>query len=207
MVDININILQLPIEEAKLELAKLEDCGYLHVILVYPVLQNGEYDFPEMINKFNQLKAEAKNINLMLGNLIHYHSSMIHRLQEKQILTLNNSPYILLELPSDEKPKLLKAAIEFLKDYKIIIVQPHKWKYYNYKELVELREMGVKFLICYSDTESHKVRKLLKKQMIDFMVAGLSKDMEISKKADKLIDQEYSQRLVSGSFQEIIQKY
>ena len=207
MVDININILQLPIEEAKLELAKLEDCGYLHVILVYPVLQNGEYDFPEMINKFNQLKAEAKNINLMLGNLIHYHSSMIHRLQEKQILTLNNSPYILLELPSDEKPKLLKAAIEFLKDYKIIIVQPHKWKYYNYKELVELREMGVKFLICYSDTESHKVRKLLKKQMIDFMVAGLSNDMEISKKADKLIDQEYSQRLVSGSFQEIIQKY
>lgn len=206
MVDINVRILQLPIEEAKVELLKLEDRGYLHVILVYPVLENGEYDYPLIIEKFNELKKDARNINLMLGSLINYHSSMIHRLQAKQILTLNNTNYILLQLPLSGKPQLLKHAIEFLKDYKIIISQPHLCNYLNYKELLELKEMGVLYLISYDDTKIRLARKLLKKKMVDFIVHGLGNGFEVHKKAEKLIDEEYSQRIVFENFNQIIHK-
>lgn len=206
MVDINVKILQLPVNEGKMELAKLEDRGYLHVVLVYPVLEHDEYNFPEIVEKFNELKRETKNINLMLGNLIHYHNSMIHRLHHQQILTLNNSKYILLSIPYEEKPKLLTQAITALNDYKIILSQPHNCSYFHYKELVELKEMGVQYLISYDDTKNRIVRKLLKKKMIDYIVYGLGNGFEMHKKAEKLIDEEYSQNIVSRNFNQIIHK-
>jgi len=206
MVDINIEILQLPFEEAKSELLELEDRGFIHVILVYPVLENGEYEFPEMIEKFQRLKGEVKNINLMLGNLIHYHSSMAHRLKQKHILTLNDTEYILLELPLDSKPQLLEEAIEYLSDYKVIIYKPHKCKYFNYKALVELKKLGARYLVSYEDTANRLVRKLLKKEMIDFIVAGVCDKVHIDKRILKKMSDKYSQEIVEANFKEIVYK-
>lgn len=206
MVDINVRILQLPIEEARVELAKLEDLGYVNIILVYPVLENGEYDFPEIKEKFNILKAETKNSNLMFGNMVHYHSSILHRLKLKQISTLNDSEYLLLKLPIDEKPRLLNHIVSILSDYKLILYRPHECTYYNLKELVALKEQGVLFLITYEDTKNKIVRKLLKKKLIDFIVDGVSSNLEIAKKAKRYLDDDYSQKVVSENFHEINQK-
>lgn len=206
MVDINSTILQLSIDEAKIELANLEDRGYSHVILVYPVLKNGEYDFPEIIEKFNILKEEVKTIDIMLGSLIYYHSSIIHRLQKQQILTLNNSNHILITLPCDEKPRLFRQAINELSEYQIILAQPHLCKYFHYKELVEIKAIGVKFLITYDDIKYHIVRRLLKKQMIDFIASGSGNYTEVHKRFQKLISEEYSQRIVRVNYNQIIHK-
>lgn len=203
MVDINNQLLQLSFEEAQEEIAKLIGLGYTDLILTFPVLENGDYDIEDMISKFNMFKLNFKGINLYLGNEIQYHYSMIHRLKKNDVLTLNQSKYILIKLPMDKKPDQFKQLIKALNDYKIIISCIDQYKYFSLRDLVELKKSGILYLVNMKNIHKRKAKKLLKKKLIDFLVT-YDDINDYSNYLKKRIDKNYYRVLNYNNYEAII---
>ena len=169
MITINNQLLQLPIEEVEEEIAKLIGLGYTHLILTFPALIDGEYEIEDMVTKFNMFKLNFKGINLHLGSELNYHYSIIHRLKKRDVLTLDQSEYILLRLPKEEKPEQFKQLIMALSSYRIILSCVEDYKYFSIDELEEMKDMGILYLSNIKNIGKKKVKKLLKRKLIDYL--------------------------------------
>ncbi len=202
MFDINNQILQLGTEEAHDEINRLVDLGYTDVILTYPVLEDGNYEIDEIIAKFNMYKVSFKNINLYLGNEVNYHYSIIHRINNKDVLTLNQSNYVLIKLPNDHKPELLSIMFKSLSNYNIIISNIDQYKYFNFKDLKELKKNNIKFLVKIGSI-SKRGRKLLKHEMIDYLVT-YDNIKVLSKNLKKKLSISYYKKINIDNYKDII---
>ena len=202
MVDINNQLLRLNLEDAQEEIAKLIGLGYTDVILTFPILEDGNYEIDDMISKYNVFKLNFKGINLYLGNEINYHYSLIHRLKSNDCLTLNQTNYVLIKLP-DENPHQLRQLINALPDYKIIISCVDQYKYFSYHDLVDLKKLGVLYLVNIKNVHKGKAKKLLKKKLIDFLVTYDDINF-LDNKILKKIDHNYHQNLKYYNYEEII---
>jgi len=203
MVDINNKILTLDFREAIEKINVLKAKGYSDLILTIPILENGEYEQKEEIEKFNLLKAKIKDINLYLGNEINYHYTLIHRLKKGDLFTLNNSEYVLIKLPEKEKPKELRQLILGLSDYKIIISSISNNKYYTFNDLKAIKNLGFLYLEKLADIDNRKVKKMLKRKMVDYLVINDEVDFKISKRYHK-IDDGYLEKLNHDNFINIL---
>lgn len=203
MVDLNNQLLKLSFEEAQEEIAHLISMGYTDLILTFPILEDGNYEIEEMISKFNMFKLNFKGINLYLGNEIHYHYSLIHRLKKNDILSLNQSKYILLKLPMDKKPDQFKQLINALHDYKIIISCVEQYKYFKLRDLVELKKLDILYLVNIKNIRKHKVKQLLKKQLVDYLVTYDDINDHIYN-LKKMINQNYYRNLTKDNYDAII---
>lgn len=204
MVDINNQLLKLPINEAQEEIAKLIGLGYTDLILTFPILVNGEYDIEEMVSKFNMYKVNFKAINLYLGNEVYYHYSLIHRLKKHDILTLNGSEYILLKLPKEKKPEQFRQLIEALEQYKVIISCADEYKYLTYKDLVDLKKMNVLFLVDIKNIKKRKTKKLIKNHLVDYLVTYDNINHVLDKNFYNFIDKDYYHKITKDNYSKII---
>ncbi|MFA7367157.1 MAG: CpsB/CapC family capsule biosynthesis tyrosine phosphatase [Bacilli bacterium] len=202
MFDINNQILQLRTEEAHDELRRLVDLGYTDVILTYPVLEDGTYEIDDIIAKFNMYKVSFKDLNLYLGNEVHYHYSIIHRLKNKDVLTLNQSNYVIIKLPLDKKPALLNSMFKALSDYVIILSNVDEYKYFNFKDYIELKKQGIKFLVKIGNLRRRGI-KLLKHEMIDFLVT-YDNIKTINSKLKKKINIGYYKKINIDNYKDIV---
>lgn len=203
MVDINNQILKLTFEEAQEEIAKLIGLGYTDLILTFPILEDGNYDTEDMISKFTVFRANFKGINLYLGNEIQYHYSLIHRLKNHDILTLNQSNYILLKLPPKESPFQLSQLIKTLSDYKIIISCIDEYKYFSFHDLEELKKLGVYYMVKMKNVLKGKGKKLLEKQLIDFLVT-YDDITVVDNQLKKKVNHKYYLELKDNNYKDII---
>lgn len=202
MVDINNQLLKLDFDEAKDEIAKLIGYGYTDLILTFPILKDGDYDIDDMISKFNIFKLNFKEINLYLGNEVNYHYSIIHRLKNNDILTLNKSKYLLLKLP-EQNPPQLKQLIKALDDYKIIISCVDEYKYFSIHDLIKLKDLGVLYLTNIKNVRKRKVKQLLKNNLIDFLVTYDDINY-LNNKTRKKLDHNYHRQLMYNNYDDII---
>ncbi|MDY0064412.1 MAG: CpsB/CapC family capsule biosynthesis tyrosine phosphatase [Bacilli bacterium] len=170
MIGINNQILQLNFEEAQEEVAKLIALGYTDIILTLPTLINGEHDIEHLLSRFNRYRLGIKGIRYYIGNEIHYHYSMIHRLSQKEIISINNSKYLLLRLPKDKLPHQFLDAVEFLKDYTIILSSIEEYKYFSIHDLEELQKKGIQLMANLTNIKKGRLQTLLRKQLIDYLV-------------------------------------
>jgi len=78
--------------------------GVKNIILTPHALRTGMPKFTKEDHRrhFSEFQTEARkhfDVNLYLGQEIAYHPQIIKYLQDNKLLTLNDSSYILLELP------------------------------------------------------------------------------------------------------------
>ena len=91
------------------------------------------------VNRFNvALKANNIDIEVLLGNEIYYTDEIIEQLQDLNFYTLNNSRYILIELPPTNFPKDLCNIVYELKEKNYIPVFAHVERYREVQENPEL---------------------------------------------------------------------
>lgn len=202
MVDINKHILTLSTEEAIEIINIFIDRGYTDLILTIPILEDGNLHQQEALEKFYILKKQINGINLYLGNEVSYHFKLIHHLKNNNILTLNNSNYLLLKLPNDEEPLQLNALFDVLKGFNIIISCVDTYKYYSYKDLVEMKNKGALFLIEMKNMYKGKGKKLLKKHLVDFIASYDEVSTPISK--PRYLEKEYFEEITNSNFQKIL---
>ncbi len=142
------------------------------------------YNKDYVVNKFKEFNDYFKNmnINFVLGAEIYLNPDIL----DKDLITMGNSNYIMVELSFDNKQPFLYSVIDSLinKGYSIILAHVERYGYfYKYKkslfkervelseDFLELRKRGVLFQVNWSEIESNsKKYKLLKEnEMIDFI--------------------------------------
>lgn len=166
-------------------LKEAEKAGFTDIISTSHYLED-HYE----LNKINRqawitalnegLKKENININLYTGAEIFVSENMCDNIRNNVIGTLNNSRYVLFELPMNTKTVYLNELIFDLisMDLVPIIAHPERYSYVQKDPniLIDYIETGVLFqsnyasIIGYYGNETKKtVKKLLENNMIHFL--------------------------------------
>ena len=174
------------VEESIELLKKMKEIGFDNVILTPHYIQGSEYNCEnkEKKVKFKKIKSglekQGIDINIYLGNEIFINDSIYELIKNNIIHTLNNTRYVLVELPFHNQIMNLEDIIYELKIKGLIpiIAHPERYSYFqkNYKEVDRLKEEGFLFqgnyasILGYYGKESQKLLKyMLKKQYIDYL--------------------------------------
>lgn len=192
-------------EESLSILEKMAKCGVTDIILTPHYIEGSSFNANNKTkNKyFKELKVLLKNqkinINLYLGNEIFITSKIQKLIKSKDIMPLNKSKYILVELPLTEEYKSSKKIIFELidKGYKVILAHPERYKYFykNMNEIDSYIDMGVLLqgnIDSISGKHGFKVKrmfkKLLKKNYYSFLDSDIHHaDSSFFKNYDKNI--------------------
>lgn len=211
-------------DEAIQLLKKYEELGFTEIILTPHYMENTEYEATiETKNKLiNELQKET-NIKLYIGNEVYFSDKTLELFNKNKISTLNNSKYMLIELPLSNKLKDLEEMIYDLTVSKIvpIIAHPERYSYVqeNINYLDNLKELGVLFQINYGSLIGKygkkcqkTAKKLLKKNYISFVGSDIHRidrtiDIEESiKKLKKIVKkQEIVDDLTINNIKKVIE--
>lgn len=83
--------------------------------------------------KFEKIKEELKkqniDVELFLGNEVFVNRNIVENIEEKNISTINNSSYVLVELPRHTEVKHIGDILENITDsgYSVIIAHPERY--------------------------------------------------------------------------------
>lgn len=231
MTDIHSHILSGVDDGAKtledsIELLKrLSEIGFNNVILTPHYINGSEYDCnnAEKRNKLKLIKEELINqninINIYLGNEVFINDNIYELMKSGTIHTLNNTEYVLIELPFHNQIVNLEDIIYELKikGLKPIIAHPERYTYFqkNYKEIDRLKEEGFLFqgnyasILGHYGKDSQKLLKyMLKKQFIDYLGTDIHRSSKtyvidnfekIEKKIIKITKKEYYETIKENS--------
>lgn len=170
----------------------LYEKGVTDIILTPHYIKGTKYNTnnKEKFNLFTNLKNNYKKINLYLGNEVYIDEDIINLLKKGEIATLNNSKYLLIELPMNSEIKNLDDIIyELMKNGIVpIITHPERYLYVqkDIKYIDKLIDSGVLFQGNYESLfgrygkKSEKtLKKLLKKNYISFLGSDIHRENHI----------------------------
>lgn len=180
------------IEESIETIKNMKKIGFNTIVLTPHYIEDSSFKANNnlKLQRLEILKEELlKNnidVNLFLGNEIFINESINELIINKEIRSINNTRYILIELPFNNQILNLDDYLYELKlkGYKIIIAHPERYTYFkdNYEEARKLYNSGVLFQVNYGSiigqygSSSLKlVKKLLKDDMVDFISTDIHK--------------------------------
>lgn len=145
------------------------------------------------------LECSNISINLYLGNVVDLSDSMVSL--EEEILTINNSRYLLVRLDTKEMAENIIGQIEKIRKKNIVpvIVCPDEWGIYykNYDFLFKLRTLGCLFqgsikglYIKYGYKNKKMLKFMLQRGMIDFMAS------DVCNRKDRVYQRNYIKKLL-----------
>ena len=179
-------------------LSDLREIGYTDIILTPHYIQNTKYTSSKKnnINLLNELKStiDEKNIdiNLYLGNEIFINYDILDLLKEGEIASLNDSKYLLIELPlSGEFSGYIEVFLELINyGYKIILAHPERYLSFqnDHNKILELEEIGVYFqcnIESITGGYGRNAKKMIKKLLQQGKVKFLATDIHHAKNSYK----------------------
>ena len=208
------------IEESITILNDMYKCGYENVIITPHYISNSNYASRKDNNllMLEELKEELirKNIpiNVYLGNEIYMDYDILDLLKEGMVSSLNDSHYLLIELPmSGEFTGYMDVFHELMHyKYKVILAHPERYHAFqkDFDKLYELRKQGILFqsnldsiIGGYGNNAKKMMKRLLKEHLITFLATDIhhrkhdySKWEKARKKALKYLSEEEYNKLV-----------
>ncbi len=159
------------------------------IVLTPRYIRGSKYAFNNAEKKkiFNRLKRELNRqnikVNIYLGNEVYIDEQIPHLLKSNEIMTINNSKYLLIKLPNNSKVYNIKAIINSIRKEGIIPIIAHPeraFSYYkDYEFFKDLLDQGVLFQIDVASIfgENGKEARLmakyfLKKNMAHFIATN-----------------------------------
>lgn len=193
------------IEESIETLRRAEKEGVTEIVLTPHYIENTRYNCnnKNKLELFKKLKKEMSkkdiNIKLYLGNENYMSMNFIELLENNEIMTINNSRYLLLEFPLSQPYKNSKDCLYELvtKGYVPILAHPERYRDFqkNPSLVEEYTRMGVllqgnykSLLGKYGSKAKKTLRILLKKDLITFLGSDMhhTDDYEIEKALKKV---------------------
>lgn len=229
MVDIHNHLLygiddgSKSIEESIDVLRDLEQYGYTDIILTPHYITESRYSNPRSDNleRLKVLKEEVKKnnikIKLHLGNEIFMDDNIYDLLREDIISSLNDTNYLLIELPLSGEYSGYIEVFEYLmgKGYNIILAHPERYIAFqeDFNKVYELEKIGIYFqsnldslVGRYGPAAEDMIIRLLKENLISFLATDIHKkkhDYNIwniaKKKALKYVTEDVFNTLVNDN--------
>lgn len=214
--------------ENSIEILKIaEKAGFNEIILTPHYMPNYyEVSKNDIKNKIETIREECKkekiNVTLYQANEIYITSNMVELLQNQIATTINDSKYVLFELPINEEPaNLLEVIYSLLENKKVpIIAHPERYSYIQEEpnKLLELIENGILFQTNYGSIagqfgkDAEKTAKeLLQNNFIHFLGSDVhrtgyiySQIKEIENKLRKILPQEKIKELTQINPKKVI---
>ncbi len=135
----------------------------------------------DLLKRFNEFKLLVKDlpINLYLGQEIYFDGDALNLLTAGELLTLNDSKYVLLEFNYFEKADIVEAVyVAKVRGFIPIVAHVERYEYLDFEDVFEIKSLGG--LIQINATSLVKkenkayfkrVKKLLKYDLVDFIAS------------------------------------
>lgn len=187
------------IEQSEKIVKEAQDAGFTKIIATSHYIEKYyEYNEEERIKLIEQVRKQSCDVDIVLGNEIFFTEDMIKLIKEKKASTINNSRYILFELPMNSKPMNAKEVVYRLieEGYIPIIAHPERYTYVqeNIEYVRELFEMGTLFqsnygsiIGMYGKKAEKTIKRLLKEKLIQFLGSDVHYENQIYPKIPKAI--------------------
>lgn len=192
------------IEESIEIINYLYSVGITDIVLTSHYVCDTVYNYNQLVRVklLNNLKEKLNNdkIHLYLGNEVYLNDKIIDLLESHEISTINDTKYMLVELPLAGYLNNFQSILCDLNSYGIIPIIAHPERYQfiqkNKKRIRELLEFNC-LLQCNIDSLTGKYGKrakrimkwLLKKDLVQFVATDthyVSSDKELKKAYNKL---------------------
>ena len=215
--------------EESIEIIKQHiEMGFTDIVVTPHYIKNSKYktNNEEKGRILKELKNKTKdlNINLYLGNEVFINENLEQLLKEKEISSINNSKYLLIELPMAEMPKNVNNIIYELKIKGIIpiIAHPERYSFVQkdpsiVKSWIEdgaiLQSNYGSIVGVYGNNAKKAIKKLLKANVISILATDIHfpnnkiyQNMDKSKKRiAKIIGEEKLKDLMINNPKKIIE--
>lgn len=147
---------------------------------------------------YENLQAKNIDINLYLGNEIYLSENIIKLLEEGKASTINDTSYVLFEMPLNAEPMNLYDVIYEMMQYKLVPILAHPERYsFVQKEpelIYDLIEKGVlmqanfgSILGIYGEKAQMIVRKFFESNMIHFLGTDVHRQNSIYPKVPEAL--------------------
>lgn len=211
-------------------LKKASENGITDIVLTPHYILGSAYNSAkkkneELLNDLKEtLRKENIPLNLYLGNEIYIDDSLVKKLKEGVFSSLNDTKYVLFELPMNNEYKALKQILFDLQSNGYIPVIAHPERYYflkeNPKRIEELIEAGALFqsnigsLFSRYGKEAKKTLELfLKHHMITFLSSDIHHETDtfyediprLKKILRNIISEEYMEELLTTNGKKLLQ--
>lgn len=146
------------------------------------------------------LKKEKINFELYCGNEIQIDENSLDDIKEKKALRLNNSMYVLSELPFTSKPSYVNSMIYEFQLEGLIPIIAHPERYFYFQKdidlLVDIIEKGALLQINLSSlsnsTTYETAKELLERNMVHFVSTdahrNIQRSPDVKKELELLLD-------------------
>ena len=186
-------------EETISLLEEAEKAGFTKIVSTSHYMeQYYETNEEQRLELINKVKEQSQGIDLFLGSEIYVTEELIKLLHNKKASTINNTKYVLFELPLNAKEIGAKEIIYKLieNDYIPIIAHPERYSYVqkdiNY--IKELTQMGAllqanygSIIGMYGNKAKKTVKKLLKNDEIQFLGSDVHRPGQVYDKMPKIM--------------------
>lgn len=206
----------------------MKNYGYNDIIITPHYISNSNYSSAKTNNQriLDEIKSELKtkniSVNLYLGNEIYIDYDILDLLKDNLISTLNDSHYLLIELPMSG---IFEGYIDVFKElmgygYKIILAHPERYHAFqdDFNKIYELNNIGILFqcnldsiIGGYGKGAQKMMKKLLKDDLISFLASDIhhikhdyTKWDKVRKKVLKYISNDKYEKLVDINPKKVI---
>lgn len=204
-----------------------EKAGFTDIILTSHYLTDYYESKPEELcfwkDKLQEI-LESKNQKLKLhsGMEIYISEKLDELLKERELLTLADSKYILIELPMQTNIAYLDHIIYLLESIGMKLIIAHPERYKNVQKNPSLVEEYIEkgcliqcnygsILGYYGKEPKSTIKHLLKKNLVHFMATDCHKNCEIYssiqkaiKKIEKILGKEKTYEITTSNAQKIL---
>ena len=209
MIDIHSHILPniddgaRSIEETFNLIKEAQKAGFVAIISTSHYMENYyETDVPEREVWVKAIceNLQTKNIetNLYLGNEIYFSDNIIELLEQRKASTINDTSYVLFELPLNAEPMNLYDVVYEMLQYKLVPILAHPERYsYVQKDpdlVYDLIEKGVlmqanygSIIGQYGEKAQIIVRKFFENNMVHFLGSDVHRPNTIYPKIPQIL--------------------
>lgn len=202
--------------EESIEMLKEAKKSGFHTIISTSHYANNCFEVPEYKRKelIDELNLEENVPQILVGSEIFLTYDILDLLKEYKTSTINNTKYLLIELPLNKKINNLEGEIEILKNngYIPIIAHPERYSYIqnNFKLLEKLKKLDVYFQCNYGSIlgdyglrAKHTFKKMLENDMVSCLGTDAHKKNSIYTQVPKAISK-ISKYVTNDKLQDLV---
>lgn len=213
------------IEESEAIIKKMRMLGFDKIILTPHYIVDSKYSANNKIKEelIDNLKKLDLGVDLYLANEIYINDEIDRLVSKKEINTINNTSYILVELPFEHEIVDLDDILDDLisENYQIIIAHPERYSYFrnNRSRVIELSNNGILFQCNYESIigkYGREAQEMIKYMLRSGLVSFLGSDVHrknstffnnfsiIKKEIIKIIGQDKFNKITETNPQKIL---